>query len=233
MALLCLRFVCSLFINTAVFLLRGCEFEQLGAAVGLVSFCGWRTGSSVPMLGRLRFSGHVLWDGLWPALGRSAESSSTFHGQSDQSFLRGRGPPCHPAGSAVLWVLAVIEDAGGNLKIVNNSDIRNLQNRSKNSSLAVCDIGVSYETDIEKLRDVLGAGLATIREKHPDLFLSDPLYKGIERFEDSSIVLRFTAETKEDDIFVAKRCLNEEIYSLLKANKISIPFPQVVVHPSR
>jgi len=105
MALLCLRFVCSLFINTAVFLLRGCEFEQLGAAVGLVSFCGWRTGSSVPMLGRLRFSGHVLWDGLWPALGRSAESSSTFHGQSDQSFLRGRGPPCHPAGSAVLWVL--------------------------------------------------------------------------------------------------------------------------------
>jgi len=127
----------------------------------------------------------------------------------------------------------VIEDAGGNLKIVNNSDIRNLQNRSKNSSLAVCDIGVSYETDIEKLRDVLGAGLATIREKHPDLFLSDPLYKGIERFEDSSIVLRFTVETKEDDIFVAKRCLNEEIYSLLKANKISIPFPQVVVHPSR
>ena len=44
------------------------------------------------------------WDGLWPALGRSAESSSTFHGWNDQSFLRGRGPPCHPAGSAVLWV---------------------------------------------------------------------------------------------------------------------------------
>lgn len=93
MALLCLRFICSLFINTVVFLLRGCGFEQLDAAVSLVSSCGWRTGSSVPMLGRLRFSGHVLWDGLWPALGRSAESSSTFRGRGDRSFLRGRGPP--------------------------------------------------------------------------------------------------------------------------------------------
>lgn len=105
MALLRLRFVCSLFINTAVFLLRGFGFEWLGAAIGLVSSRGWRTGSSVPRLGRLRFLGRVLWDGLWLALGRSAESSSTFLGESDRSFLRGRGTPCHPAGSAVLWVL--------------------------------------------------------------------------------------------------------------------------------
>ena len=31
----------------------------------------------------------------------------------------------------------IIEDAGGNLKIVNNSDIRNIQNRSRNTSLAI------------------------------------------------------------------------------------------------
>ena len=31
-----------------------------------------------------------------------------------------------------------IEDAGYNLKVVNNSDIRNFQNRSRNTSLAVC-----------------------------------------------------------------------------------------------
>ena len=88
-----------------MFLLRGFGFEQLSAAIGLVSSCGWRTGSSVPRLGRLRFSGCILWDGHWLALGRSAESSSTFHGHSDRSFLRGRGTPCHPAGSAVRWVL--------------------------------------------------------------------------------------------------------------------------------
>ena len=41
-----------------------------------------------------------------------------------------------------------IEDAGGDLKVVNNSDIRNFQNRSRNSSLAICEVGVAYDTDL-------------------------------------------------------------------------------------
>ena len=127
----------------------------------------------------------------------------------------------------------VIEDAGGNLKIVNNSDIRNLQNRSKNSSLAVSDIGVSYDTDIAGVRALIEPELPKIYEKHKDLFISAPLYKGVERFEDSSVVLRFTAETKETDIFVARRALNEEVLCLLQKKNIEIPFPQVVVHPAK
>ena len=121
----------------------------------------------------------------------------------------------------------VIEDAGGNLKIVNNSDIRNLQNRSRNTSQAVCDIGVSYETDVAKLGDLLKDGLQRIMEKHPDMFIAEPVYKGIERFDDSSIVIRFTAETKEDDIFNARRCLNEEVFCLLQEKGIEIPYPHV------
>ena len=36
-----------------------------------------------------------------------------------------------------------IEDAGKNLKVVNNSDIRNFQNRSRNTSIAACEVSVS------------------------------------------------------------------------------------------
>ena len=127
----------------------------------------------------------------------------------------------------------VIEDAGGNLKIVNNSDIRNLQNRSRNASQAVCEIGVAYETDLERLHGLLEPELPGIRERHSDLFLSAPVYRGVERFEDCSIVLRFSAETKEADIFNAKRCLNEEIIRLLQRKGVDIPFPQVVVRPHK
>jgi small conductance mechanosensitive channel len=123
----------------------------------------------------------------------------------------------------------VIEDAGGNLKIVNNSDIRNLQNRSRNTSLAVCDIGVSYETEVAKLGELLKPGLEKIYEKHRDLFIAKPIYKGVERFEDSSVVIRFTAETKEDEIFNARRCLNEEIFCLLHEKQIEIPYPHVEI----
>lgn len=124
----------------------------------------------------------------------------------------------------------VIEDAGGNLKIVNNSDIRNLQNRSKNSSLAICDIGVSYNTDIPKLRAAIEPELKKLYEWNRDLYLSAPVLMGIEALADSSIVLRFNAETRETDIFVAKRRLNEDILMLLTAHGVEIPFPQVVVH---
>ena len=53
-----------------------------------------------------------------------------------------------------------IEDTGGNLKVVNNSDIRNFQNRSKKLSLAVCDVDVAYDTDLETAVRVLGEALS-------------------------------------------------------------------------
>ena len=126
----------------------------------------------------------------------------------------------------------VIEDAGGNLKIVNNSDIRNLQNRSKNNSLAVCDVGVAYDTDVSGLRAKLVPELQKVYEKRPDLYLSPPMYMGIENLGDSSITLRFHAETRETDIFAARRQLNEDIFGILRNLGVAIPFPQVVVHPA-
>ena len=126
----------------------------------------------------------------------------------------------------------VIEDAGGNLKIVNNSDIRNLQNRSKNNSLAVSDIGVAYDTDISGLRAKLVPELQKVYEKRPDLYLSPPMYMGVENLGDSSITLRFHAETRETDIFAARRQLNEDIFGILRNLGVAIPFPQVVVHPA-
>ena len=52
-----------------------------------------------------------------------------------------------------------IEDAGGNLKIVNNSDIRNFQNRSRNRSVAACEVSVAYDTDLKKMDRVIAEGL--------------------------------------------------------------------------
>ena len=49
----------------------------------------------------------------------------------------------------------VIEDAGGNLKVVNNSDIRNFQNRSRNNSVALVVVSVAYSTDLKKLEAML------------------------------------------------------------------------------
>ena len=117
----------------------------------------------------------------------------------------------------------VIEDAGGNLKIVNNSDIRNLQNRSKNSSLAICEVGVAYETDIRAMEKMLENELPKLFEANRDIFLSAPVYMGINELGDYSVVLAFSVETKEDNIFIAKRRLNRELLLLCNEQHIEIP----------
>ena len=123
-----------------------------------------------------------------------------------------------------------IEDAGGNRKIVNNSDIRNVQNRSRKDSYAVSKVSVSYDTKMSRLREVFDAHRQEIFERNSDVFEDMPNFNGIQEFQDSGILLHFSVKVAEKDIFRAQRVLNGELKELCDANGIEIPFPQVVVH---
>ncbi len=123
-----------------------------------------------------------------------------------------------------------IEDAGGNLKIVNNSDIRNFQNRSRNTSKAACVVGVSYSTDLDYLTKCLNDAFPEIYGRHSELFLSAPVYLGVEEFAGSSINIKIVADCEETKVFSAQRTLNYEIKKLFDKKGIEIPFPQLVVY---
>ncbi|MEA5051724.1 MAG: mechanosensitive ion channel family protein [Oscillospiraceae bacterium] len=126
-----------------------------------------------------------------------------------------------------------IEDAGGNLKIVNNSDIRNVQNRSRNLSYAVCDIGISYGVRIEDVEKVALANLDGIYERNRALFSEKPRYCGVQTLGESSVVLRFVVCCDENNIFSAQRALNREIKIMFDDNGIEVPFNQIVVHSAK
>lgn len=121
-------------------------------------------------------------------------------------------------------------NTGGNLKVVNNSDIRNFQNRSRNSSLALCDVSVAYSTDLKKLEAMLKPALAKMFTDNQRLYLSEPRYLGKEELADSGIVLRFAVETDEATVFTARRRLARDLKILFDEKGVAIPFPQVVVH---
>ncbi|MBR2780720.1 MAG: mechanosensitive ion channel family protein, partial [Eubacteriaceae bacterium] len=123
-----------------------------------------------------------------------------------------------------------IEDVGHNLKVVNNSDIRNFQNRSRNSSVASCTVGVSYSTDLKQLEKVMADSLPGMYQAHKDLYLSAPRYLGVEELGDSGVILKIVVDTKEDNIFTAARTLRRDIRVLFNEKDIEIPFPQMVVH---
>ena len=123
-----------------------------------------------------------------------------------------------------------IEDTGGNLKVVNNSDIRNFQNRSRLSSLAICDVSVAYATDLKKLEKLLVPALSKMFLDNQDLYLAEPQYCGVESLGDNGMILRFAVKTREVTVFAARRKLARDLKILFDENGIEIPFPQVVVH---
>ena len=127
----------------------------------------------------------------------------------------------------------IIEDSGGNLKIVNNSDIRNVQNRSKNSSIAVCDLSISYDADIREVEKVIAATLPALHAKYSNLFLTVPRYMGVESLGESSVVLRIVADVTEENFFLGYRTLNREMKLMCDRHNIEIPFNQLVVHQAQ
>ncbi len=124
----------------------------------------------------------------------------------------------------------VIEDAGGNLKVVNNSDIRNFQNRSRNNSVALALVAVDYSTDLRKLEALLQEKLPGLKKDHPDLYLTAPRYLGVDELADSGVNLKFAVDVTESNVFAGQRMLARDLKILFDDNGISIPFPQVVLH---
>jgi small conductance mechanosensitive channel len=123
-----------------------------------------------------------------------------------------------------------LTDTGGNIKIINNSSLVNIINRSNQRSVAVTDISVSYEADLEKIEAQLVTILAQIKEKNSNVFSGRVEYVGVEALADSGVVLRFIADVEEDKIYSGRRLLNRELKIAFDKHNISIPYPQVDVH---
>lgn len=123
-----------------------------------------------------------------------------------------------------------IEDAGGNVKIINNSEMKNILNRSDHASRAVCDIDIPYETDLEALEERIPALLEEIYRQNAGILKSVPAYLGVEKLGASSVVLRFVAEVAEKDLFSAGRVLNRSLWLGLRRLGVECPFQQLDVH---
>lgn len=123
-----------------------------------------------------------------------------------------------------------LEDAGGNIKIINNSDMSNILNRSNHTSRAVSTIGIPYQTDLEKLEQKFPAMMAQIHSRHSDILIAQPEYLGVEELGDSAIILKFAVEVADENIFRATRVLNRELFLCFRAVGVEVPCTQLDVH---
>ena len=123
-----------------------------------------------------------------------------------------------------------IMDTGGNVKIINNSEMKNILNRSDNSSRAVADFSIPYETDLAALEKKIPALLEEIHRNHTKLFRTVPEYLGVQELGASAVVLRFVAEVGESDIYSGTRMLNHDLLLGFRKLGVECPYQQIDVH---
>lgn len=122
-----------------------------------------------------------------------------------------------------------ILDLAGNIKIVNNSDIKDVINLSRELSLAVVHCDFPYDVPVELIENLIEKELPKMAKEIPGI-VEGPFYKGISEYKDSNCTLMLLARCKENDRFQIERDINRMYRAMLVRNGIDIAYPQVVLN---
>ena len=121
-----------------------------------------------------------------------------------------------------------LQDIGGNIKIINNSEIKSVINQTKLQSMANCSINVSSAEPLEKVEKIIKEALPEIRNNIPAI-TDDIIYKGINSVTDVTTELLFGAKCYEEDLYQVQRDLHRQLKLLLDKNNIDCFAPPTYV----
>ena len=122
-----------------------------------------------------------------------------------------------------------IKSYTGEINIIPNGNILEVTNYSLNNSLAVLDIGIAYENDINKTEKILEDLLAALPGKYPEI-VGTPTLLGLQQFAPSEMILRIVAETKPMEHWYIGRMIRKEIKLALEKHGIQAPYPRLVMY---
>ena len=118
----------------------------------------------------------------------------------------------------------------GEILIINNGSITQVINHTAANSLAIVDVNVSYDSNIDKVEKVLNELCQNIKL---DNLKGNIELLGIEKLGDSAITFRITAEVEAGTQYSTQRKIRKEVKLILDKNNIEIPYNQLVVHNER
>ncbi len=118
-------------------------------------------------------------------------------------------------------------EALGDIKIINNSDIRGILNQTINPSVAKSLIDIEYGESLERVEEIIKTKLPEVKIEgvHGEI-----CYDGVATLGASGVTLQFTANCYEGDIFSVQREMNKRLKLMFDENGVGIPFNQLVVH---
>ena len=120
-----------------------------------------------------------------------------------------------------------LRDLKGNVHVIPNSSIDVLTNFSKEFSRSVMDIGVAYREDIDEVIEILKELGEELRNdpEFGDRILGPLEVFGLDRFEDSAVVVRIRFNTRPMKQWGVKREYYRRMKRVFDERGIEIPFP--------
>ena len=121
-----------------------------------------------------------------------------------------------------------LRDVYGTLWHVPNGEIRRVGNKSQEWARLILDVGVAYDTDIDKASELI---LRISRELAADpdfapLIIEDPELWGVENFGENEVTLRLAAKVAPGEQWRVARALRRRLKYAFDEAHIEIPFPQ-------
>jgi small conductance mechanosensitive channel len=124
-----------------------------------------------------------------------------------------------------------LRDPSGTVHTVPFSDVTSVINYTRDFAFAVMQIGVGYSEDTDRVSAVIeevGRALRADPEQAP-VILEDLQVQGVDRFDDSAVVIKARIKTAPGWQWSVRRAFNRLLKQRFDEEGIEIPFPQQTV----
>lgn len=119
----------------------------------------------------------------------------------------------------------------GNVKVINNSELRTLINMTQFKSFAVSDVTIEYSENLEKVEKLIQDNLGKMKENLPNA-TAELRYLGPAEFNASGVILRTVAQCDEANRFQLTRDLNRQLKLLFDKHDIKFAVPNLELRSS-
>ena len=126
-----------------------------------------------------------------------------------------------------------LRDYDGNVHFVPNGSITTVVNMTRGFANAVMDVGVAYREDVDEVMAVVKQVGAELRAD-PDFaprILGDLEMAGVERLDDSAVVLRCRLRCAPSEQWGVKREFLRRVKRAFDTRGIEIPYPHLTLYP--
>ncbi len=131
----------------------------------------------------------------------------------------------------IQFRVTVLRDLEGNVHYVPNGQITVASNYTSLYAQPVIDVGVGYNTDLDRAMEVMLDELRSLATdpEWKDRITDSPELLGVEELGDSAIVLRARLTTQADARWTVRREALRRIKIRFDAEGIAIPFPHLTI----